>query len=48
VAGGPILPVRMVGRTSVGAFVVHMRAAHASVRTADSEATEGCTAAVTC
>lgn len=48
VAGGPVLPVRMVGRSSVGAVVIHMRAANASVSTADSEVPEGCTVAVTC
>lgn len=48
IAGGPILPVRMVGRSSIGAVVIHMRDVHISVSTADAELPDGCAVAVTC
>jgi len=47
-AEGPIIPVRMVGRSSIGAFVIHMRNVQIPVSTADAEAPEGCTVVVEC
>lgn len=48
IEGGPILPVRMVGRSSIGAIVIHLREAEVSRETLDAELPAACTAAETC
>lgn len=48
IADGPIIPVRMIGRSSIGAFIIHMRNVQIPVSTADAEAPEGCTVVVEC
>ena len=46
--GGPTLPVRMVGRSSIGAVVIHLREAQVTYETLDAELPTACTAAETC
>lgn len=36
IAGGPILPVRMLGRSSIGAIVIHLRSARVSADALDA------------
>ncbi len=48
ISGGPVLPVRMVGRSSIGAVVVHLRSVNISSSTAEAEPAAGCSAGVTC
>lgn len=48
ISSGPFLPVRMVGRSSIGAVVVHLRSVNASASTADADPSDGCSVAVTC
>lgn len=46
IAEGPTLPVRMVGRSSIGAVVIHLRQAQPATSTAD--ATEDCAVPAAC
>lgn len=48
IAGGPVLPVRMVGRSSIGAVVVHLRSVTIPAATADAEPAGGCTVGANC
>jgi hypothetical protein len=48
IAGGPTLPVRMVGRSSIGAVVIHLQNVHIPANTADAEPPAGCSVTVTC
>ena len=48
IADGPIIPVRMIGRSSIGAFIIHMRNVQVPVSIADTETPEGCTVVVEC
>lgn len=46
--GGPILPVRMVGRSSIGAIVIHLRSVEVTTETLDAELPGACAVAETC
>ena len=42
IADGPILPVRIVGRSSIGAIVIHLRSVEVSINTVDAEVPAAC------
>lgn len=48
ISGGPFLPVRMVGRSSIGAVVIHLRSANISTETTVAEPTPGCALPTSC
>ena len=48
IADGPILPVRMVGRSSIGAIVIHLRSAQVVAETLDAELPGSCAVGENC
>lgn len=42
ISGGPTLPVRMIGRSSIGAIVIHMRSVEVSADVVEADAPTGC------
>ena len=48
IADGPILPVKMVGRSSIGAVVIHLRSAQVTVETLDAELPGACAIGENC
>ena len=48
IADGPILPVKMVGRSSIGAVVIHLRRAQVTAETFDAELPAACAIGENC
>ncbi len=48
ISDGPILPVRMIGRSSIGAIVIHLRNAQLTADTLDAGLPETCAVAEAC